>query len=470
LLTGVADANLDKAPLVAITGQGSLDRLHHESHQNINVVQMFQPVTKWSNSIKEPQVTAEVVHKAFKLDKMEKPGATHIELSEDVARMEVKDIKPLKGGLQRRPAPDKASIKTAAELLKKSKQPIILAGNGAIRNRSSKELQYLATKFNLPVVATFMGKGAISDKLPQSLMAIGLGFKDYVAAAMEQTDLVLCVGYDIAEYAPDAWNPDQKKQIIHIDFEPAEVYECYQPQIEIIADIAETLRELAAEMEDRPDYYQFSNWYLPVREKILADFNAYEISAEAPFSVPGVIKMVRQILSDDGLVISDVGAHKMWIARNLPVYCPNGCIISNGLASMGIALPGGIAASMINPDRQIVCMMGDGGFMMNVQELETAKRLGISATYIVFNDNDYGLISWKQEMSTGRSAYTTLSNPDFKALAESFGIKAYSPKTGAELEQVLKETIPSKELNLIEIAIDPAVNMQLRKKLEQALD
>jgi acetolactate synthase-1/2/3 large subunit len=401
---------------------------------------------------------------------MEKPGATHIELSEDVARMEVKDIKPLKGGLQRRPAPDKASIKTAAELLKKSKQPIILAGNGAIRNRSSKELQYLATKFNLPVVATFMGKGAISDKLPQSLMAIGLGFKDYVAAAMEQTDLVLCVGYDIAEYAPDAWNPDQKKQIIHIDFEPAEVYECYQPQIEIIADIAETLRELAAEMEDRPDYYQFSNWYLPVREKILADFNAYEISAEAPFSVPGVIKMVRQILSDDGLVISDVGAHKMWIARNLPVYCPNGCIISNGLASMGIALPGGIAASMINPDRQIVCMMGDGGFMMNVQELETAKRLGISATYIVFNDNDYGLISWKQEMSTGRSAYTTLSNPDFKALAESFGIKAYSPKTGAELEQVLKETIPSKELNLIEIAIDPAVNMQLRKKLEQALD
>ena len=466
LLTGVADANLDKAPLVAISGQGSLDRLHHESHQNIDVVQMFKPVTKWNTAIKAPEVTAEVLRKAFKIAELEKPGATHIELSEDVATMKVNGLKPLSASLLRRSAPDPISVEKLADLLKASKQPLILAGNGAIRNRSSQELKYLATKFNLPVVATFMGKGAISDALPQSLFSIGLGFRDLVHEAIEQADLVICVGYDIAEYAPDAWNPDRDKTIVHIDFEAAEVYENYQPRIEIIADIAHTLRALAAALEERDKYFQFTNWYVPVRQRILEDIDSYQLKGEAPFTVPAVINAVRAVLQEDGLVISDVGAHKMWIARNLKTYCPNGCIISNGLASMGIALPGGIAASMIDRDRQVVCMMGDGGFMMNAPELETAKRLDINATYIIFNDNDYGLISWKQRMSQGRSVYTELSNPDFKLFAESFGIKAYNPKTAAELKQVLAEAIPAKELNLIEIPIDPTVNMRLIEKLK----
>ncbi|SHF38022.1 acetolactate synthase-1/2/3 large subunit [Fodinibius roseus] len=464
LLTGIADANLDKSPVVAITGQGDLDRLHNTSHQNLDVVSMFRPVTKWNTAISTPNIVPEVVRKAFKLAEMEKPGATHIELSEDVAKADTQTVDLIQPESLRRAAPDYKALDKTIELLKKARRPLIIAGNGAIRKRASKHLTELVNAFGIPVAHTFMGKGAITDTNDLSLYAIGLGFRDYVMEAVERADLILAVGYDIAEYAPEAWNPDNSNTIVHIDFEAAEVYTHYRPEVELICDISAALWKLNREMKEQKFSFE-TGWHSGIRNRILEDIQSYNLAEGDDFTIPGALNIIRKALPESGLLISDVGSHKMWIARNFLTCCPNGCIISNGLATMGIALPGGIAASLADPDRHIVAAMGDGGFMMNVQELETAKRLGVGCTVIVFNDNDYGLISWKQRMHTGRSTGTRISNPDFVKLAESFGIPGYRPETVRELNDVLTESIQSRELRLVEIPINPAVNSELTDKL-----
>lgn len=465
LLTGLADANSNKSPVVAITGQGSLERLHHESHQAIDVVRMFAPITKWNNSIIDPAITAEVVRKAFKIAEAEKPGVCHIELPENIAALDVPDdLQPMQPREVMRPAPEPSAIQNAAELLVKAKTPLIIAGNGAIRKRASAVLTDFVEEFNLPVAHTFEGKGAVSDRLDQSLFTIGLGFKDYVMEAVEAADLIITVGYDIAEYSPDDWNADGKKDIVHIDFDPAEVYQTYNPQVEVVGDIALSVRHLRDVLSDN---LRYEDWFADIRRRIDEDIENYKLKAGEDFSVPGILHEIREVMSDDGLLISDVGTHKMWIARNFKTYEPNGCIISNGLASMGISLPGGIGASIVNPDREIVSFTGDGGFMMNVQELETAKRLGVGYTIIVTVDDNYGLITWKQRRSEGDATGTELSNPDFVKLAEAFGIKGHKPTDLQDLRSILQKTIKSKELNLIAIPISTAVNDELTEKLEE---
>ncbi|MEE9167050.1 MAG: acetolactate synthase large subunit [Candidatus Neomarinimicrobiota bacterium] len=466
LFTGIADANLDKAPVVAITAQGGTSRLHHESHQYLDIETMFKPITKWNTAVSSPASVTEVVRKAFKIAELEKPGATHIELSEDVAKLDAtRKLTPIPPKRVRRPGPDYKAIRGTIELLQKAKRPLIIAGNGAIRKLASKHLTRLADRHKLPVVSTFMGKGAVSDGMPCSLLSIGLGFKDFVMEAVEKADLIITVGYDIAEYDPEKWNPKGDQKIIHIDFVPAEVYAHYNPEIEVVSDISAVLWELNQQLTDTKFSFD-TRWYESIRKQILEDIRSYELKEGDSFTIPGVLNLIREILHDDGLLISDVGSHKMWIARNFPTYCPNGCIMSNGLASMGISLPGAIAASLVDPDRQIVAAMGDGGFLMNSQELETAKRLGTKFIIIVFNDNDYGLISWKQRMTRNRSVGTRIHNPDFKAYAESFGIRGYQPGSLAELQDQLKGAIKSRELAVVEIPVDTRVNDELVNKLK----
>lgn len=467
LMTGVADAFLDKAPLVAITGQGALDRLHHESHQYLDVVSMLRPITKWNDSIRSPEVTSEMVRKAFKLATLEKPGSTHFELPEDVARMETPShLKPIAKANYRRAIAAESSIEECIRLLASRRRPVILAGNGAIRNRASRALTRFSDQFNIPVASTFMGKGAIPDYATQSLMAMGLGFKDFIYDAFRQSDLIITVGYDIAEYAPDHWNPDKDKTIIHIDFEQAEVYDHYAVEVEIAADIAATVDRIHDELE-RSSNNRFSDWYKPIRQQILNDLAGYQQEEGEQLNVPGALHILREVMNNQSIVISDVGSHKMWIARNFPTYCANGCIISNGLASMGISLPGGIAAKLAFPDRQVFCLMGDGGFLMNVQEIETARRLGVAFPIIVFRDDDYGLISWKQERDTGRSTGTKIGNPDLVKLAESFDIEGYRAKTAGEFKQILQAWIQRPRLALIDVPIDTSVNQELIEKLEK---
>jgi acetolactate synthase-1/2/3 large subunit len=467
LITGVADAHLDKAPLVAITGQGSSDRTHKESHQNLDVVNMFKPITKWNASIQNPHIVTEVVRKAFKLAEMEKPGATHFELPEDVARMECSS-EPILPRKVRRAAPDYKAINSTIDLLKKSQFPLILAGNGAIRKLASKHLRKFVAHTHIPVVSTFMGKGAVSDEDEHSLMAVGLQARDYVMCAIDRADLIMTVGYDIAEYAPEFWNPEKDKKIVHIDFLPAEVYDYYQPEVEIVSDVSGALWELDNIVQKENIAFD-PKWFRPLRARIVEDTNSYRLADGDSFTVPGVLHLIREIMEPADILVSDVGSHKLWVGRNYPACEPNSVIISNGLASMGIALPGGVAACLALPDRHVVSVMGDGGFMMNSQEIETAKRIGVGFTIVVFNDNDYGLISWKQFGHRGKTFGTNLTNPDFRKYAESFGIKAYAPKSLGELKSDLNEAISSRELCLVEIPIEPSVNYELSDKLNRNL-
>ena len=468
LITGVADAHLDKAPLVAITGQGSSRRLHKESHQIVDIVNLFKPIVKWNASINHVDTIPEIVRKAFKLAEMEKPGATHFELPEDIAKLPAGEKKPITPQRLRRAAPDYKALQAAIDLLKAAKKPLIIAGNGAIRKLASKHLTEFVNQTRIPVVSTFMGKGAVSDKNQHSLFTVGLRGRDYVMCAIEQADVIITVGYDVAEYDPQAWNPNKKKKIIHLDFLPAEVYEYYQPDVEVACDISGVLWDLNAIVKKEKISFS-SEWCAPVRETIRKDIDSYTLKEGQSFTVPGTLNIIRSLMRDEDIIISDVGAHKMWIARNYPVYAPNACIISNGLASMGIAVPGGIAAKLAHPDKRVVSATGDGGFMMNSHEIETAKRIGVGYTIVIFNDFDYGLISWKQEDHHGRSVGTKLGNPDFKKYAESFGIRGYCPKTVSELKQNLKEAIESGEMCVVEVRIDASENKRLGEKLKSDL-
>jgi acetolactate synthase-1/2/3 large subunit len=468
LLTGVADAYSDKAPLVVITGQGGIERMHHESHQYIDVMAMYKPITKYSATIRSPSIVTEVIRKAFKEAEFEKPGATHIELPEDIAKLdEAVKTEPLLPKRVRRAAADYKAISQTFELIKNAKKPLILAGNGAVRKLASKHLTDLAETHKIPVVGTFMGKGSLSDKSEQSLMAVGLGFKDFALEAFEEADLIISVGYDIGEYAPHKWNPNGDKKIVHIDFVPAEVYSHYQPEVEVICDISDALWQLNQLLiEKKPSFIK--DWHKDIRTRLYNDIASYKLEDDDPLTTPGCLDIIREVMDDDGLLLSDVGSHKMWIARNFPTYVPNGTIIGNGFASMGISLPGGIAAKLLDPTRQVVAAQGDGGFMMNSQELETAQRIGVGFTNVVLNDNDYGLISWKQRMNTGgKETSTKLTNPDFKKYAESFGINGYNPKTAGEFRETLKKTLASGELCVIEAVIDPSVNQALFDKMKK---
>ncbi|MBI3321470.1 MAG: hypothetical protein HYZ91_04290 [Candidatus Omnitrophica bacterium] len=350
-------------------------------------------------------------------------------------------------------------------MISRAKKPLVLAGNGAVRKPASDQLREFVGRCHMPIAHTFMGQGAVSDDSPESLHTIGLGFRDFVMDAVDQADLIITVGYDLTEYAPDAWNPNADKTILHIDFTPAEVYTHYQPAVEIVADIPATLRELNEQLAATHCSLDAA-WYAHIRDRIRADIKSYDLKAGRPLHVPGVLNLLREMMGDEDLLISDVGAHKIWIARNFPTRCPNGCLISNGLASMGISLPGGIAAALHHPNRRVVAAMGDGGFMMNSQELETAKRLGVAFTVIIFNDNEYGLISWKQQMARGHSTGTRLTNPDFKHYAESFGIRAFQPRNLQELRQQLPVAVGCGELCVVEIQTDQRVNTELIQKLQ----
>lgn len=446
LITGVADAQLDKSPLVAITGQGGLERLHKESHQAVDVVEMLAPVTKWNAQISDPEIVNESVRKAFKLAEFEKPGATHLEFPEDVAGEETTAAPLAARERVRRPDPDGRSVVRAVALLESATRPLILVGNGTVRTRASRRLRELVETTGMAVVATYMGKGALSDRQTSSLMTLDSGPNGEAAQAVAEADVVLAVGYDVAEHDPATWNPTLEKQIIHLDHEPAEVYQHYNPDIEIVADISAGLRTLASEIDE-----QVGPWCRDAHDAIIDDALAPPDSDE-PFSVRKTLPFLRAAMADQDVLISDVGSHKMSIARFFPTYEPNTTIISNGLASMGIAVPGAVAADLV-ADGNVVAATGDGGFLMNAAEIETATRRGCGFTILLFNDDDYGLISEKQDAHRGRHVGTELTNPEFVTFAESFGIESYRPETWTEIETILAKTIPSEELSLIEIPI-----------------
>lgn len=458
LMTGVADANMDRAPVVAITGQASLDRMHKESHQYIDIVAIFHHITKWNTQIKKPQIIPEAIRKAFKVAETEKPGATHIDFPEDVADKDVNE-KPLFVQFPFRPEPLAGQVERAARIISEARYPIILAGNGVIRGRASDALRSFAEKLNIPVAHTFMGKGALSDNHELSLFTVGLQAGDYIASGLARADVVITTGYDLVEYPPEKWNPNRDKKIVHIDMSPAEVDAHYIVSVGVTGDISISLREIA----DRATPND-ANYSKALREDILRESQVYKDDKSFPPKPQKILADLRDIMGEDDIVISDVGAHKLWVARVYPCYKPNTCIISNGFASMGIGVPGAIAAKLLYPERKVVTVTGDGGFLMNSQELETAVREEVPFVSLVFHDKSYSLIEIKQQITFGRKSHVNFGNPDFVKYAESFGAIGYRIEAAGELKPVLEEAFSKNKPVIIDCPVDYRENLKIVEK------
>jgi acetolactate synthase-1/2/3 large subunit len=465
LITGVADANMDRAPLLVLTGQGSTDRLHKESHQIMDVVEMFGPVTKWATTVMNPATIPEIVRKAVRLARTEKPGAVHIELPEDVAAMETREL-PLKPRRFRRAVADGKIVDRAFAMLADSRRPVILAGNGCIRKRASRQLRLFCEKTGIGVISTFMAKGCVDMDADYCLYTIGLGTKDRVSRAIDDADLVITLGFDMVEYHPQRWNEKRDKRVIHADFLAAEIDAHYLPEVELIGDLANTLWMFNERLErDGVPHFDLAG-QRACRAAMSADFAEHKDDDTEGFLRPQkVLWDVRRVMGRDDILLSDVGAHKMWIARHYHCHEPNTCLIPNGFCAMGFALPGAIAAHIVHPDRRVLAIAGDGGFLMNVQEMETARRLDSRIVIMVWEDGGYGLISWKQDTHFGQHTDLSFGNPDWMTLASSFGWTGHYVAKSRELEPTLQRAFAEAGPSLVVVPIDYRENEILTRKL-----
>ncbi len=466
LITGVADANMDRAPMLVLTGQGSSQRLHKESHQVMDAVAMFEPVTKWATSIRHPNTIPEIVRKAVRLTRTEKPGAVHIELPEDIAKVET-DAEPMTPQRFRRSVPEDAVVDRTWATIKESKRPVILAGNGCIRKRASAQLRALCERTGIGVVSTFMAKGAVDMDADYSLFTIGLGSESLTTLPIRKADCVICIGFDMVEHHPRNWNSDGDKCVVHIDFLSAEIDEHYNPHVEAIGDIAKTLEMLIARVDaeiSRP------NWDFSAQHKV-REAAKLEMAEHAEDDTEGSIRPqkalwdVRQAMRPGDILFSDVGAHKMWIAAMYHCHLPNTCIIPNGFCSMASSMPGAIAANLVHPDRRILAICGDAGFMMNVQEMETAQRIGSNIVVMVWEDGGYELIKWKQYNQFQRHTELDFGNPDWLGLAKAFGWNGYYIEKSRELRDTLETAFEEKGPSLVVIPIDYHENYTIMKKM-----
>lgn len=460
LITGVADANMDRAPVVAIAGQGATTRMHKESHQILDLVQLFQPITKYAAQIREPQIVPEIVRKAFKVAQTEKPGATFIDFPENIAGMEVEGD-PIDVQTAYTSATPDSKVAQAAQIIGDAAHPIILAGNGVIRQGAADALVAFAEALRIPVANTFMAKGVVPFSNPLSLGTIGLKARDLPWFAFEKADVVICVGYDMVEYHPEMWNPGRDKRIVHIDALPAEVDAHYRVAVGALGEIGSTLRAIAVKASPQPTVP-----FGAVRQALVDDRAEYANDSGFPVKPQKIVHDVREVLGPEDIAICDVGAHKMWMSRMYRAERPNTCIISNGFAAMGIAVPGAVAAKLAYPDRKVIAVTGDAGFMMNSQEIETALRMKTPFVILIFNDAEYGLITWHQLRHFGRPSHVAFANPDFVKYAESFGAKGYRVQSAQDLVPTLRKALADDTVAIVDCPVDYSENMKLTRRLE----
>lgn len=469
LITGTADANSDGAPLVAITGQVGTERMHLTSHQYLDLVELFAPITKRSKQIVNPNSVNEIMRIAFKYAESEKPGACHVDLPTNVAKQAVTPgaaAYPLKKPKTNREYASFYSIDQAAAAIYKAKHPVILAGHSAVRNRAGEALTSFADTLRIPVVNTMMAKGIIPYNNKYSLWTIGIPQKDYQNKVLDMADLVIAVGYDIVEFAPGKWNQNGKHKIIHIDQRPAHINMLFQPEAEVIGDISYSLQQIQYRCDPKDEPVDFIN----LRKEMVEEYESYADDNSFPMKPQKILYDIRKFMGESDIVISDVGAHKMWIAREYNCYEPNTCIISNGFATMGIAVPGAVAAKLINPDKKVLAISGDGGFMMNSQEYETALREKTPIVTLIFSDASYGLIKWKQMDHFGHNCFVDFENPDFVKYAESMHAKGYRVKKAEDLIPILQDAFQQKIPCIIDCPVDYSENVKLSEYLHQKFE
>ena len=461
---GVADATTNSTPLVAISAQVGQNRQYKESHQYVDLVSMFAPITRWSAGIPTAQAIPEMVRKAFKLAETERPAAVYLAVPEhiDADTADYPDLGPLPRNVVRADAPAARQVARAADILRHATRPVVLAGHGAARSDATDALVRFSEKFDIPVANTFHGKGVMPDDHPNSIGALGFMRHDYVNFGFDNADVIIAVGYELQEFDPVRINPKADKKIIHIHRFPAEVDAHYSVDVGIIGDISESLDALAEALDDHvfgadPD--------IPGSGLLSEEFARGQQDSRYPLAPQRLVADIRAALGRSDVVLVDTGATKMWMARLYPTYEPNTCLVSNGLSTMSFALPGALGVKVAKPDSKVLAVVGDGAFLMNSQEIETAVRERIPLVVLIWEDGGYGLIEWKMDLELGEHHYVKFGNPDIVKYAESFGAKGYRINSADELLPTLRVALADDGVSLICCPVDYSENLRLTDRL-----
>lgn len=463
LQLGVADATTNSTPVVALTAQVGLDRIYKESHQVVDLVSLFRPITKWAELVPTAEALPEMIRKAFKTAQTERPGAVYLAIPEDVESASVPDgLRPLPVNVVRPQDPSPSQIARAADVLATARRPIILAGHGATRAGASHALVRFSEQLGLPVATTFNGKGVFPDDHRNALGAVGFMRHDYVNFGFDEADVLISVGYELQEFDPVKINPHRDKQIIHLHQFPAEVDDHYPVSVGIQGDISRSLHALGEAVHRR---FEVNGTGEKIRRMIVDELSSGAVDDRFPMSPRRVVSDIRQAMRREDIVLADTGAVKMWMARMYPTYAPNTMLVSNGLSSMGFSVPGALAAKLALPDRRVLAATGDGAFLMNSQEIETAVRERVPFVILVWVDDAYGLIEWKMDLELGRNSNVAFGNPDFVKYAESFGAKGYRITAAADLLPTLRKALSDDTVSIIAVPVDYTDNLALTTKL-----
>lgn len=460
---GVADATTNSTPLVAISAQVGHDREFKESHQYVDLVSMFAPITRWAAGVPTARAIPEMFRKAFKVAETERPAAVYLAVPEHIDADETDyDLTPLPRNVVRPDAPAPGQVERAVDILRKAKRPVVLAGHGAARGNATAALVRFSEQFGIPVANTFHGKGVMPDDHPNSIGTIGFMRHDYVNFGFDNADVVIAVGYELQEFDPVRINPQADKKIIHIHRFPAEVDAHYSVDVGIIGDISASLDALTVGLDGHA--YE-ADPEVPGHGLLEEEFSRGQQDSRYPLAPARVVADTRAALGRSDVVLVDTGATKMWMARLYPTYECNTCLVSNGLSTMGFALPGALGVNLARPDTKVLAVVGDGAFLMNSQEIETAVRERIPLVVLIWEDGGYGLIEWKMDLELGAHYYVKFGNPDVVKYAESFGAKGYRINSAEELLPTLRAALDDDGVSVIACPVDYSENLRLTDRL-----
>ena len=461
LVTAAAYAQLGAMPMLMITGQKPIKTSKQGQFQIVDVVDMMRSLTKYTRQIVNGSNIPSRVREAFRLSQEERPGAVHLELPEDIAEEEVEEV-IFKKSLVRRPVAEAKSVEKAVEMIERAKYPLILIGAGANRKTTSNRLTKFIEKFGIPFVNTQMGKGVVDERHPLYLGTAALSDHDFIHSAIDKADLIINVGHDVVEKPPFFMHHDDPMQVIHVNFISASVDPVYFPQVEVVGDIAKSIMKITQSLNKQIkwDFSYFSKIKKMMNEHLQDDLN----SDRYPIIPQKLVAEVRKAMPSDSVIALDNGMYKIWFARNYLAHQANSILLDNALASMGSGLPSAIVAKIINPKKKVVAICGDGGFMMNSQELETAVRLKLDLVILVLRDDGFGMIRWKQEAMKLENFGLSFSNPDFVRYAESYGAKGHRVEKTDDLAPLLQQCLETSGVDLIDVPIDYSENDRVLTK------
>ena len=464
-VTAAAYAYLGGMPMLMVTGQKPIKKSKQGRFQILDVVDMMRPITKFTQQLTSADNIPSRIREAFRLAEEEKPGATHIEFPEDIAD-EHTDAVPMKRSNVRRPNADPKSIRAAVQKIEAAKAPVLVIGAGANRTMTSRMLLQFIEKTGIPFVTTQLGKGTIDETHPKFLGCAALSAGDFVHRSIEHADLIVNIGHDVIE-KPPFFMKDGGTEVIHISSKSAEVDPVYFPQIEVIGDIANAIWQIKEDVVPSGTW-NFDFMY-KARQAEVAHTKSLDGDARFPIFPPFLVREIREAMPANGIICLDNGVYKIWFARNYEARQQNTVLLDNALATMGAGLPSAMASAMVYPDRKIMAICGDGGFMMNSQEMETAVRLGLNLTVLILNDSSYGMIRWKQANMGFDDWGLTYGNPDFVKYAESYGAFGHRVESADHLKELLQHTLNTPGVHLIDCPVDYTENDQILNKDIKAL-